>query len=181
MSKRLSHSARTILLYAKRKWPSVIISILWPFCYKCAEEHHNLLDLNSDGLSPDDVHAWGCPVFVLDSDLQTDHSIGPPEWNPRARVGVYLGNSPVHAGNVALVLNLQTGHVSLQYHVVFGDELSTVPYLQSAETPPNWADLVDKHAEKATDQAFNLDSTWYEEEEAARDDTMPQTSAESTL
>eukprot|EP00957_Ditylum_brightwellii_P024455 1846123-Ditylum_brightwellii.AAC.1 len=73
-NKRLSQGARTILLHAKRKWPSVIASILWPFCYKCAEEHHNLLDLNPDGLSPvevllghteelvaDDFHAWGCP------------------------------------------------------------------------------------------------------------------------
>eukprot|EP00957_Ditylum_brightwellii_P054540 4132305-Ditylum_brightwellii.AAC.1 len=52
MNKRLSHNASTILLHAKRKWPSIIISILWPFCYKCAEERHNLLDLNAEGLSP---------------------------------------------------------------------------------------------------------------------------------
>eukprot|EP00957_Ditylum_brightwellii_P175765 13383773-Ditylum_brightwellii.AAC.1 len=98
MNKRLSHSARTILFHAKRKWPSVITSILWLFCYKCAEEGHNLLDLHSDGLSPvevllghteelvvDDFHAWRCPVFVLDANLQTGHGIGPPKWNPRAR------------------------------------------------------------------------------------------------
>eukprot|EP00957_Ditylum_brightwellii_P032488 2462140-Ditylum_brightwellii.AAC.1 len=101
--------------------------------------------------------------------------------NPRARAGVYLGHSPVHAGNVALVLNLETGHISPQYHIVFGNEFLTVPYLQSHETPPNWADLVAKHTEKATDQAFNLASTWYEGEEAARDDTMPQTPTEPTL
>eukprot|EP00957_Ditylum_brightwellii_P106197 8101708-Ditylum_brightwellii.AAC.1 len=123
MNKRLSHSTRAILLHAKRKWPSVITSIPWSFCYKCAEEHHNLLDLNPDGLSPvevllghtnklvaDDVHAWGCAVFVLDADLQTGHGISLPKWNPRVRAGVYLGHSPVHAGNVALVFNLQTGH-----------------------------------------------------------------------
>eukprot|EP00957_Ditylum_brightwellii_P160406 12211110-Ditylum_brightwellii.AAC.1 len=50
----------------------------------------------------DDFHAWGCPVFVLDADLQTGYGIGPPKWNPRARTGIYLGHSPVHAGNVAL-------------------------------------------------------------------------------
>eukprot|EP00957_Ditylum_brightwellii_P161761 12316170-Ditylum_brightwellii.AAC.1 len=72
-------------------------SILWPFCYKCAEECHNLLDLNSDGFSPvevlsghteelvaDNFHARGCPVFVLDADLQMGHGIGPPKLNPRA-------------------------------------------------------------------------------------------------
>eukprot|EP00957_Ditylum_brightwellii_P028390 2143696-Ditylum_brightwellii.AAC.1 len=167
MNKRLSYSARAILLHTKRKWPSVITSILWPFCYKCADECHNLLDLNSDGLSPveavlrhteelvaDDFHTWGCPVFVLNADLQTGHGTGPPKWNPRARTGVYLGHSLMHAGNVALVLNLQTGHVSPQYH---------------------------EHTEKAADEAFNLASAWYKGEKAAREDPMSQTSADCTL
>eukprot|EP00957_Ditylum_brightwellii_P076868 5842871-Ditylum_brightwellii.AAC.1 len=74
---------------------------------------------HTEELVADVFHAWGCPVFVLDADLQTVHGRGPPKWNPRARAGVYLGHSPVHAGNVALVLNLQTGHVSPQYHIVF--------------------------------------------------------------
>eukprot|EP00957_Ditylum_brightwellii_P114982 8769693-Ditylum_brightwellii.AAC.1 len=159
MNKRLSHGARTIHLHVKRNWPDVITSIIWPFCYKCAEDHHNLLALNSDGLSPvevllghkeelvaTDFHTWGCPVFVLDANLQTGTGIGPPKWNPRTRAGIYLGQSPVHAGNVALVLNLQTGHVSPQYHVVFDNEFTTVPYLHSSEAPPNWADIVTKHS-----------------------------------
>eukprot|EP00957_Ditylum_brightwellii_P003988 303818-Ditylum_brightwellii.AAC.1 len=58
----------------------------------------------------EDFHTWGCPVFVLYSALQSARSIGPPKWNPRARAGVYLGHSAHHAGNVALVLNLQTSH-----------------------------------------------------------------------
>eukprot|EP00957_Ditylum_brightwellii_P028879 2181951-Ditylum_brightwellii.AAC.1 len=98
MNKRLLHNITTILLHTERKWPGVISSILWPFCYKCAEEHHNLLDLNAEGLSPmeillghteelvaDGFHVWGYPVFVLDADLQSGHGIGPPKWNPRAR------------------------------------------------------------------------------------------------
>eukprot|EP00957_Ditylum_brightwellii_P033520 2540286-Ditylum_brightwellii.AAC.1 len=92
MNRRLSHSTRTILLHTRRKCPDVITSILWPFCHKCAEEHHNLLHLNSDELSPVEVllghkeelvaadfHTWGCPVFVLDADLQTGTGIGPPK------------------------------------------------------------------------------------------------------
>eukprot|EP00957_Ditylum_brightwellii_P049085 3724501-Ditylum_brightwellii.AAC.1 len=92
MNKIPSHSAGTILLHAKRKWPSVITSTQWPFCYKYTEEHYNLLDLISDCLSPvevilghtkelvaDDFHEWGCPVFVLDADLATGHDIGPPK------------------------------------------------------------------------------------------------------
>eukprot|EP00957_Ditylum_brightwellii_P024288 1832114-Ditylum_brightwellii.AAC.1 len=66
MNKRLSHSARTISLHAKRKWPSVITSTLWPFCYKCAEECHNLLDHNSDGLSPVEVILGHTEELVAD-------------------------------------------------------------------------------------------------------------------
>ena len=49
----------------------------------------------------------GCPVFVLDSRLQTAGS-AIPKWDPRARVGVYLGHSPCHAGSFSLVLNPKT-------------------------------------------------------------------------
>eukprot|EP00957_Ditylum_brightwellii_P172067 13099401-Ditylum_brightwellii.AAC.1 len=113
----------------------------------------------------DDFHAWRYPVLVLDADLQTGHGISPPKWSPRARTG-----------KVVLVIDLQTAHVSPQYHIVFDDEFSTVPYLQSQETPYDWADFDAKHTEKATDQAFNLAFTWYEGEETDKDDIMPQTS-----
>eukprot|EP00957_Ditylum_brightwellii_P128225 9779551-Ditylum_brightwellii.AAC.1 len=58
----------------------------------------------------DDFYIWGCPVMVLVAKFQTGTGIGPPKWEPKARAGGYLGHSPVHAGNVALVLNLQTDH-----------------------------------------------------------------------
>eukprot|EP00957_Ditylum_brightwellii_P192358 14643395-Ditylum_brightwellii.AAC.1 len=85
--------------------------------------------------------------------------IGPPKWDPRSRVLVYLGHSPHHAGNVAQVLNLQTGHVSQQYHLVLDDKFTTVPYIDSAETPLNWTTLVAECSEWATDEAFTITST----------------------
>ena len=39
------------------------------------------------------------------------------KWKERANVGVYLGKSPNHDRNVSLVLNLNTGLVSPQFHV----------------------------------------------------------------
>ena len=81
------------------------------------------------------MHTWGCPVYVLDARLQGNGMI--PKWDPRARVGVYLGHSPSHAGNVALVLNLQTGHMSPQYHLVFDDGFSTVDALRTDTEPDN--------------------------------------------
>eukprot|EP00957_Ditylum_brightwellii_P211304 15366023-Ditylum_brightwellii.AAC.3 len=103
-------------------------------------------------------------VYVLDGRLQSGSGIGPHKWDPRSRAGVYLGHSPVYAENAALVLNPHTGHVSQQYHVVFDDEFTTVPYLQSAEEPPNWKYLVKHHTKHATEEAFNIASLWYERE-----------------
>eukprot|EP00957_Ditylum_brightwellii_P075804 5761227-Ditylum_brightwellii.AAC.1 len=99
----------------------------------------------------EDFHTWDCPVFVMDSTLQSAQSIGPPKWNPRARACVYLGYSPYHAGNVALVFNLQTGHISSQSHVTFDNEFTKVLYLESDEAPPNWASLVTNHTAHATE------------------------------
>eukprot|EP00957_Ditylum_brightwellii_P047983 3644099-Ditylum_brightwellii.AAC.1 len=101
MIKRHSHNCRKALLHAKKKWPEVITSALWPFCYKAVGERHNRLDLNSNKMSPlevllghkeeiavKDYHSWGCPIFVLDSKLQSGQEIGPPKWDPRAQAGV---------------------------------------------------------------------------------------------
>ena len=60
-------------------------------------------------------HTWGCPVFVL---TQPDQSGKVSKWEPRARVGIYLGHSPSHAGSVALVLNPRTLFVSPQYRLI---------------------------------------------------------------
>ncbi len=57
-------------------------------------------------------------------------------------MGLYVGHSPSHAANVALIFNPRTGHVSPQFHVVFDDAFTTVPYLRSSQVPPFWAELV---------------------------------------
>ena len=84
-----------------------------------------------------DYHTFGCSVYVLEGKLQ---SVGSKvsKLNPHARLGVYLGRSPCHAGSVALVLNLRTLHVSPQFHVVFDDKFTTVPFLRSGDVPPRW-------------------------------------------
>ena len=64
-------------------------------------------------------HRMFCPVYVLDSSLQSAGGSGPQKWEPHSIMGVYLGHSQFHAGSVALVLNPLTGPVSPQYHVVF--------------------------------------------------------------
>ena len=68
-------------------------------------------------------------LHFLDAQLQDTGGTGPPKWEPRARIGVYLGNSPLYAGSVPLVWHPTTGRVIPQYHVVFDDDFSTVPYM----------------------------------------------------
>ena len=103
-----------------------------------------------------------CPVYVLDARSQSTGGPGPPKWEPRSRIGVYLGHSPFHAGSVALVFNPKTGWVSPQYHVVFNDTFSTVPYMDTGMVPPHWEDLLKYSSEKATDEDFSLAEDWME-------------------
>ena len=87
---------------------------------------------------------------------------GVPKWEPHARLGIYIGRSPAHAGNVSLVLNPKTRLVSPQFHVVFDDNFMTVPHLQKCTVPPNWEKLVVGSREKSTEEFFDLPKTWFE-------------------
>ena len=150
---RLSSNARMLLLHAKRHWPAMISVVLWPFAYKNAEFMYNHFHLDNKGRSPlekfcktnmkmelKDVHTFGCPCFILDKELQTENML--PKWDPRSRLGVYLGHSPCHTGSVALVLNPKTLHISPQFHVACDDRFLTVPYLASSDIPPKWSILI---------------------------------------
>ena len=141
-------------MHAKRKWSDGIIIVLWPYAMQATVDRHNRLSLDENGLSPlekicncgediipTDFHTFGCPVYVLDAANQSG-GIGTPKWDPRSRAGVYIGHSPNPASTVALVLHLQTGYISTQFHSVFDDEFTIVPYLASVEAPPNWSALV---------------------------------------
>eukprot|EP00957_Ditylum_brightwellii_P130508 9956164-Ditylum_brightwellii.AAC.1 len=157
MNKHITNSAITILLHAKRKWPAITSTVKWLFDYRATKERHIKLDLNINGMLPlkqllghkeelmtSKFHTLGCPFFILDSRSQSDTGIGTPKWDPKARAGIYLGHSTFNAGNVALVLNLQTNHVRPPYHVVFDDEFST--------------------------ESFNIALSWYEGESAHRNE-----------
>jgi hypothetical protein len=51
-------------------------------------------------------------------------------------------SSPSHAFYVALILSPRTGHVSPQFHIVFDDDFTTVPYLCTGTVSPHLADLI---------------------------------------
>ena len=176
-NKQLTLAARTLLLHGMRLWPEMISTYFWPFAMKAAAESHNRLSVDIDGNTPESrlygvkqpqsipiksFHTLFCPVYVLDHRL---HAAGGsiPKWEPRARCGVYLGHSPIHAGNVALVFNPVTGRVSPAYHVVFDDTFSTVPYMRASSLPPNWEELVKNSTEIATTEDFELADVWTKE------------------
>jgi hypothetical protein len=132
----LREHARTSLLHAIDKWPSAITVHLWPYALKHAATIHNSLP-TKDGQSPierftqtdvapnlKNFHTFGCPVFALENRLQSQQSVG--SWASRARLGINLGPSPRHARNVSMVLNLNTGLVSPQFHVKHDEFFETI-------------------------------------------------------
>ena len=87
-----------------------------------------------------DIHVLGCPVYVLDPHLQAGQKL--PRWQPRSRRGIFMGFSTLHSSEVPLVLNLDTGSITPQYHVVFDYQFSTVTSVEREIDPPdNWAEL----------------------------------------
>jgi len=64
-------------------------------------------------------HHFGCPTYVLKKELQDHKKIR--KWSARTRIGINLGYSSRHALSVSLILNVQTGLVSPQYHCQYDD------------------------------------------------------------
>ena len=107
-------------------------------------------------------HTFCCPVYALDARLQGSSFI--PKWYDQVRVGVYVGRSPIRAGNVSLVLNVSTGHVSPQFHVVFDETFSTVPSLKNGSVPASCEFICKNKRELATSEDFNLADLWSKSE-----------------
>ena len=158
-----------------RMWPQMVNQMFLPFAIKAASKRMNIIHIDTDGNTPQSkfygiiiesklmrsFHTMFCPCYVLDSRLHNVGSIGPPKWEQRSNICVYLGHSPFHAGQgVALAYNPSTGHVSPQYHVVFEDDFATVPYMEAGTFPPNWPDLVHSPSELVSKQAFNFTQAW---------------------
>jgi hypothetical protein len=132
-----------------------ISAILWFFALKCCEDCLNILihcaddwtpyetlaGLESSKINILDFHTFGCPCYVLDQRLQSGNGTV-LKREPCAWMGIYVGQSPLHASDIALILNPRTGHISPQLHVVFNDDFTTVPYLCTGTVPPHWADHV---------------------------------------
>ncbi len=132
----LFESVHKQLLHVRARWPKAVCFALWPYAICNAAHLHNSLPVLEDGTSRLElfssirvgsnmkhVHTFGCPVFALQNALASGNQL--PCWSPCVRLGLNLGQSPMHTRNVYLVLNLVTGCVSPQYHCPFDDFFAT--------------------------------------------------------
>ena len=123
---------------------------LWLYAVHYVNDVRNNIPTSQDAQSPlqkftgtnvqakvNTFHTFGCPVYVLDSGLASGKKI--PKWNPRCMLGLYLGNSPRHARSVSQVLNLDTGRVSPQFHVIHDEFFDTIALQDKIRS--NWKRL----------------------------------------
>ena len=151
--KNITRKARIYMFHAAVRWPSRFDKSLWPLAMTYAVYMHNHMPKQSDGLSPMELwtgtksthsellntHVWGCPTYVLKAQLQDGFKI--PKWEPRSRQGIFVGQSPLHASSVGLILNPSSNRLSPQFHCVYDDYFETVGY-DHATKPPTWEDVV---------------------------------------
>ena len=173
MIKTITYRARSMLLNAMICWPDVITTELWPYATKLAVDIGNNCPDDSGLTSLEkfsstkgharvkQFHTFGSPCFILDPKLCQKKSI--PKWTPRSRQAVYLGTSPQHAGSVALVLNLKTGYISPQFHIVFDDDFTTTSARITNKLPDNWNELFKNNLELPSEEfQFKIGKQWNE-------------------
>jgi len=88
------------------------------------KNHLPPIEINSQKRAPNHyhlnwLHVWQCPIYVLEPKLQDAHKL--PKRSPRSHGVMYPGLLTNHLSTVSRVLNLNTGHISPQYHLVCDD------------------------------------------------------------
>ena len=136
----LQDLSRAMLIHAKFKWPGAVTDNLWPYAIRMAGDVLNnsptfltdkspLQDLSnaSVNINWSHWHTFGAPAYVLLSHLQQEPRIH-GKWRGRVKEqpGIYLGHSPIHARNIGLILDTETGLTSPQFHTTIDDHFDTV-------------------------------------------------------
>ena len=134
----LQDLARTQMIHAAHKWSACITANLWPYAVRLANDVLNntpnpqdsarrtaeqIFSKTVTNVNEKHYQPFGCPCYVLNDALQKNAPHH--KWKGRTKVGIYLGRSPQHGRNVALVLDRTTGLVSPQFHVKYDTAFST--------------------------------------------------------
>ena len=137
--KTVTQWARANMLHLAVHWPLYASSTYWPQAIDYAVWVFNCMPNMTTGISSNKLwssvrgdsdtqlsrgYVFGCPVYVLDAALQDGKKI--PKWNPHACLGLFLGFLDVHSSQVLLVLNVEMGKISPQFHVIFDNKFATV-------------------------------------------------------
>ena len=174
--------ARAMLYHLKIMWPDEFEANLWPMALDYAVFIFNHTPRNGK-LSPMEVfcgtrmdcealkraRVFGCPTYVLDPRLQDGKKI--PKWQPRSRLGQFLGFSREHAINVGLIRNVSTGYIGAQFHLVYDEKFQTVTSEQTVDLSETWIDLFvnerdnvfDGHQEQVDGPIPQLDQQWVQQ------------------
>ncbi len=169
--------ARTILLHAMAKRPSVITEKMWPFALRHMIAFHNASIRRDKNAIPyqlftgqdapwtlKDFRVFGPPAYVLHKRLQDgDHF---SKWKARSWQGAYVRPSTCHASNVPLIYNPATTHVFPQFHVVHDEAFTSLTHL-ATDTMNELRDKLYKktlwsHPSKHPDstESYHFDSFW---------------------
>ena len=70
-------------------------------------------------------HTFGCPSYVLDSEMQAGQKRSKHKWEDQSKVSINVGSSPRHGRSISLLLSTQTGMITPQFHVRFDDAFDT--------------------------------------------------------
>ena len=164
--RELQGMTQTMLIHAAKRWPDCITANLWPYALRQANEiinnSPNMQSKNKEtsleaftktkvSINLKHFQPFGCPVYVLDKELQLGNPYN--KWKETSKVGIYLGMSPQHGKNVALVLSKETGLVSPQFHVKFDMMFHTVEqgkYLSKWQTKAGFTKEVNGANAKAS-------------------------------
>ena len=142
-----------MLLHVMSYWPKIIMSEFWSFAFMQAVNQHNFFPQHGQSKSPftlftnedcpliaGNFRVFGCPVYVLDSDLQSQNHTSGGKWSNQCYQGVYIGHSKHHASNVVLVYNPITKLVLPQYHIVFDEDFTLIKHKPGSQEHNNMID-----------------------------------------
>lgn len=148
-------NARAMLLNASTHWDGEISTELWTFAvnyavhtwnhtprksldFRCPEEvfSGSMMEKDETRKSLEQLHTWGCPVYVLEEEIQNGQK--PKRWDSRTRTGIFLGHSSNHSNSVYLILNPDTDRISPQYHCIFDDHFHTLHVKTEADKSVVW-------------------------------------------
>ena len=179
--------ARAMLLHAALHWPEQARIDIWPFAMDYAVYLYNNMPKRDLKIAPLELfsntkidpthlrrlHVFGCPTFVLDPKLQDGKKL--PKWNPRSRRGQFLGYSKEHSTTIGQILNLRTGYITPQFHVVYDDFFQTahnealidgnmLPF-DEIEWENLFRDQRERYIEEDLDEFPELNDEWLDQNE----------------